>query len=197
MTDHVGVGELRMELLKRVQAITGEALDGPIRVLTPLRQFGFYFSPICLYYCWDGDELHSVLAEVCNTPWRERHWYVLSKHNRLEGNGLRFKHSKEFHVSPFMDMESTYAWQIDEPGDRLKVQMQVDRHGELIFTAEMKLARKQLTDLALAYSLIRFPIASLQMLAAIYFEALRLWQKKCPFYVHPSKRPPKPDAVTA
>lgn len=199
-SDHMerSIGDLRTEVLSRVQLASGETPSGPVRLLTPLRQFGFYFSPISLFFCWGHTpDLHSIVAEVNNTPWRERHWYVLNENNRLDGSGLRYQHHKQFHVSPFMDMDSTYRWQLSEPGEQLNVSMMVSREKQPFFTAGMDLRRRPLTDHALSISLIRFPVASLQMLGAIYFEALRLWKKKCPFYAHPSKRTDKPTTVTA
>ena len=58
------------------------------------------------------------MAEVSNTPWHERHWYVLWQGNRIgEPSQLRFRHPKGFHVSPFMDMDMLYEWHLHEPGD--------------------------------------------------------------------------------
>lgn len=180
-------------------AATGcEVPRGRIRILTPLRQFGFYFSPLCLYFCNDeAENLHTVVAEVNNTPWRERHWYVLNAATRVDDSALRYRHTKQFHVSPFMDMDSTYDWRLTEPDEQLSVTLAVQQATKPLFQAGLTLQRRPLTDAALARSLIRFPVTSLQTLGAIHLEALRLWRKKCPFYVHPSKRPNRPDAANA
>ena len=87
-----------------------------------LRNWGHYFSPLSLYYCFDrsGQTVDAVVAEVTNTPWHERHWYVLWQGNRIgEPSQLRFRHPKGFHVSPFMDMDMLYEWHLDEPGAQL------------------------------------------------------------------------------
>ena len=91
-----------------VEERTGWRPVGPIRLLTLLRNWGYYFCPLCLYYCFDrsGQTVDAVVAEVSNTPWHERHWYVLWQGNRIgEPSQLRFRHPKGFHVSPFMDMD--------------------------------------------------------------------------------------------
>ena len=98
-----------------VEERTGWRPVGPIRLLTLLRNWGYYFSPLSLYYCFDraGQTVDAVVAEVSNTPWRERHWYVLWQGNRIgEPSQLRFRHPKGFHVSPFMDMDMQYEWHL-------------------------------------------------------------------------------------
>ena len=108
--DHVGEGEKPLDECVReaVAAETGWRPSGPIRLLTQLRYFGHYFSPLNLFFCFsnDGLEVEAIAAEVSNTPWGERHLYVLWEGNRSEANGtLRYDHAKQFHVSPFMGMD--------------------------------------------------------------------------------------------
>src|SRR4051794_20502708 len=82
---------------------TGERPEGPVRVLTNLRSFGHGFNPVSFYYCLDRDErLQALVAEVTNTPWGDRHAYVL---RGGDANLLRDRAPKALHVSPFMDME--------------------------------------------------------------------------------------------
>ena len=81
---------------------------GPIRLLTHLRYFGYCMNPVSFYYCFDaaGTALETIVAEITNTPWRERHQYVLPVAERRRA--LRFEFDKDFHVSPFMPMEMQY-----------------------------------------------------------------------------------------
>ncbi len=125
-TDHLGDPHVPLANAVRnlVEERTGWRPVGPIRLLTLLRNWGYYFCPLCLYYCLDrsGQTVDAVVAEVSNTPWRERHWYVLGRGNHIgEPSQLRFQHPKHFHVSPFMDMDMRYEWRLYEPGAELSV----------------------------------------------------------------------------
>ena len=104
-------------------------------MLTNFRYFGFGMNPVSFYYCFDtaGERVETVVAEVSNTPWNERHCYVLSfavsdaaaMHLHDEQTGTesqstgRFENPKEFHVSPFMPMDMTYRWRVTEPRELL------------------------------------------------------------------------------
>ncbi len=174
-----------------VESRTGVRPRGPIRLLTQLRYFGYYLSPLNLYFCFDADgrEVEAVVAEVNNTPWGEQHCYVLWEGNRASVDaGLRFVHEKAFHVSPFMDMDSHYNWKLSEPGEQLDVGITTTRDGEPFFAAQLGLHRRPLTRWQLTRSMIRYPVMTARIAAAIYYQALRLWIKKCPFYTHPKKR---------
>ncbi|MGB7326632.1 MAG: DUF1365 domain-containing protein [Rubripirellula sp.] len=186
--DHFG--DLGLSMVDNVSQFvhqqTGLALNGPIRLLTQLRHFGVYFSPINIFYCFDEREsLVAQVAEVSNTPWNERHVYVLWDGNRRPGSTERYSHAKEFHVSPFMGMDSQYEWRIAPPGETLNLSLGCDRQGDRIFQADLHLKRIEMTDGQLVRSMVRRPIAAAHIISAIYFQALRLWMKKCQFYPHP------------
>ena len=179
---------LDAEIRAVVERKTKEQLSGPIRLLTALRNWGYYFSPLNLYYCFDasGEQVQAVVAEVSNTPWKETHRYVLWPAQENSGQ-LSFEHAKDFHVSPFMEMDLRYRWQCSVPGEQLAVQIASQKQNQKFFTAQMNLQRRPLSDVELAKSLLRFPWMTGQIIAAIHWQALRLWWKKCPFYTHPKK----------
>ena len=187
-SDHFGDPSLSMReaVWDLVERETGQRSDGPVRLLTQLRHFGFFFSPINVFYCYDRNEaLTAMVTEVSNTPWNERHCYVLWEGNRTVGSAHRYVHPKAFHVSPFMGMDSEYQWRIRPPNESLDLAIGCCRQGERIFHADMRLHAAPLTDGQLLRCLMRRPVAALQILGAIYYQALRLWMKKCQFFPHP------------
>jgi uncharacterized protein len=171
----------------RVAAKTGVRPEGPIRMLTHLRYFGIGFNPVTFYYCFDREDrrVQSIVAEITNTPWNERHAYVLP--DLGPAAVLRYRLGKEFHVSPFMPMDLRYDWRFSQPGERLSVHME-DLHDERkIFDATLTLERREISGAALATALIAFPFMTARVVAAIYWQALRLWLKRIPFHSHPPR----------
>jgi hypothetical protein len=170
-------GEVRALVEERI----GRRPEGPIRLLTQLRHLGYGFNPVSFYYCLRDGEVEAVVSEVTNTPWNERHCYVTPG---LGPHRLR----KEFHVSPFMPMEQEYLWRFTAPGETLGVHMESHDAQGLLFDATLALRRRPITGRALASLLARKPLMTAKVIAAIYFQALRLWMKRVPFHPHPAKR---------
>ena len=95
---------------------------------------------------------------------------------------------KKMHVSPFMPMDLEYSWVLSLPADSLSVFMANSQGGQRIFDATLKLKRSAITGWSLASVLLRFPFMTAKTVVAIYWEALRLWIKRCPLYPHPEKK---------
>ncbi len=173
----------------RAAAALGYRPTGPVRLLAHLRYGGHVFNPVSYYYCYqpDGEQLDCVVAEITNTPWKERHAYVLPvAEAQRQGRALRWQFDKAFHVSPFMSMDCRYDWRFTPPGDDLAVHMQVWRNGERQFDATQHLHRRPLDGPGLARVLLRYPLMTVQVVAAIHWQALRLWLKRNPVYDHPT-----------
>jgi DUF1365 family protein len=191
--DYLGPPDVPLDVAVRdlVERRLGRRPTGPVRLLTHLRYFGYCMNPVSFYYCFSesGDRLEAIVAEITNTPWKERHQYVMA----AGGNGpLAFEFDKEFHVSPFMPMDMRYRWRFSEPKERLFVNMQNLKDGAPLFDATLSLAAEPVTARALVGALAAFPLMTAKVIAAIHWQALRLWLKRTPFHVHPGSKTARP-----
>lgn len=148
-----------------VERESGVRPDGPVRRL----EAGRRFNPARFFYVDHEGALFAVIAEVTNTPWGERHRYV------LDPSGGRL--DKRLHVSPFMPMDQQYAWKVTEPGEQLVVHLENHQDGERIFDATLRLTRTSRAPR-------RFQTA--RILAGIYLQALRLKLKGAPYHAKPA-----------
>jgi DUF1365 family protein len=208
--DHLGdsTRSLADEVRRLVGARSGRAPAGPIRLLTNLRYFGHCFNPVSFYYCFaaDGERVEAVVAEVTNTPWGERHAYVLEPAaDRPPGAVLRGHFAKEFHVSPFMGMDHTYSWSMTEPGEQLVVHIEsaftgtpgdgtegrrtAEPAGQLAFDATLSLRRRELSPATMGRLLARHPMITLRSQRQIYTHGLALKLKGARYFPNPSGAP--------
>jgi DUF1365 family protein len=190
--DHLGDPAVPLDesVRRLVGAHLGRRPAGPIRLLTQLRQAGLRFDPVRFFYCFGADAraLDAIVADVTNTPWNERHRYVLDA-RASDGGGrrLRLTSTKEFHVSPFLPMELEYGWSLTAPGERLAVRIEARRRGgAATFDALLALRRREITRASLAFALARFPLLGVQVMASIYWQAFRLHRKGARFFPHPA-----------
>jgi DUF1365 family protein len=192
--DHFGDPTIPLDhaVADLVEDRLGSRPNGPIRLLTHLRYFGHCFNPASFYYCYDSadTEVETIVVEIHNTPWGERHCYVLGAEQNEHATKYWRRHqfAKSFHVSPFIDMDIHYDWRFREPNDALQVHMIDYQGGQKLFDASLSLSRREITGTALTRVLVRYPILTGKVIAMIYWQALRLILKKTPFFPHPEKR---------
>ncbi len=177
-------------------------VSGPIRMLTNIRTLGFCFNPVTFYYCYDhtdsGEKLKAIVADINNTPWNEKHAYVLplseitenlkSRNKNEKDNYLRFPaFAKKFHVSPFFPLNHEYDWKFTFPGlPKLGVNMRNLERNNRVFSANLNLKREEFSLVRLLKISLTFPFITLKVFLAIYFQALKLFLKRVPFFDHPN-----------
>jgi hypothetical protein len=178
---------LDVAVRERVAELGGEPAAGPVRLLTQLRSYGLCFNPVSFYYCLDaaGDQVQSVLTEVTNTPWGERHSYLLSGDGSGADGMLRGRFDKELHVSPFMGMDHRYEARATSPGPTLSVHIESRRSGEVAFDATLGMARRELTRANAARMAARYPFGAGRVLALIYGHAIGLRLAGARVHPHP------------
>lgn len=167
-----------------MQQKTGKRPAGPIRMLVNLRYWGFNMNPLSTYYCFDesGENLVSILAEVHNTPWNERHAYVLTSENFSKKQKVNFE--KEFHVSPFNPIDMQYQRFSTTPQETLAIHLENWQNEQKIMDATMTMVREPLTASSMNSMLIRFPWMTVKVVASIYWQAIKLWAKGIPVFNH-------------
>jgi uncharacterized protein len=155
-----------------VEAHLGRRPQGAIDLLSQVRTFGWLFNPLTVYYCWDRDRrrLDALVLEVTNTPWGQRHCYVIEARE-----GTRTATTpKVLHVSPFLpaDLDYQVTWTI--PAEQLDLRIDASRRKDLLFTAHLRLRRRPLNGRTALTLPARYPMQPLRVSARIYAEALRL-----------------------
>ena len=126
------------------------------------------------------ERVQSVLAEVTNTPWGERHAYTLTNSGDDQG-----QLAKQLHVSPFMGIDHVYEARATEPAGTLSVHIASLRGGETAFDAALALERRELTRSAVARLGVRYPFATARTLALIYGHAIGLKLAGARIHPHP------------
>jgi DUF1365 family protein len=173
---------LRDAVRERLQQALGRTIDGPIRLLTQPRSWGFAFNPASFFYCFDREEkLQAILCEVSNTPWGESYHYVMP----ASGPGRQqFAVAKGFHVSPFLPRDLEHHMSFSQPDQRLGIHIE-DRQGDLrVFDASLSLQRQPLTRGNLHRHLLAFPWMTVKTVVSIYWQAVRLLLKRMPLFSH-------------
>ena len=160
----------------------------PARIfaLTQPHSAGFSFNPVNFYFCYDEGACQAILSDVRNTPWNEKHCYVLDA--RGQHGEYAFRPRKRLHVSPFLPMQGDYRWRFRLDARRIEVTMRFDPHGRPAFMADLSLSTAPLTRRAVMLALLRSPAQNLSTLIRIYRQAARLYLRRTPFHPHPRDR---------
>ncbi len=157
-----------------------------VAIMANLASLGWNFNPIALYFFYDQERLVRTIAEVTNTPWGERHLYVLGAPGSME-------FEKAHHVSPFLEMEGTYQLTYSSPEQNFNLSMTLFDHefgssssrGPRRFSASLTLVKHELTSGELRRAVLRYPDMALRVSLRIYFQAARLFAKGVKYVAHP------------
>jgi DUF1365 family protein len=160
---------------------------GKIYLLTNLSCFGYCFNPISLYFIFnpDSEELDFMIVEVTNTPWGEKHAYVVGNPEKIRSDIYKFTFTKKLHVSPFLQMDYEYHLKVKINQNSIIVHIENYHQKELHFDATLSLSP---APRPLIKTFLRFPLITYKISAAIYWQALKLWLKGIPFHSHPRKK---------
>jgi hypothetical protein len=170
-------GDLKQRIASKGQALGGNWDGSKVYMLIQCRCLGIYFSPVNFFYCYnENDECELMLAEVSNTPWNERHYYLI---NILKSDMTK----KTFHVSPFMQLDMKYKWRVSTPKDKVVVSIANHFEGETkpTFDAHLALMKQPLSSVNLIKNWIKLPLMVFKILTLIYWQALKLFFKRVPF----------------
>lgn len=149
-----------------------------VYMLGQLRCLGIYFSPVNFFFyeTYDGHLTHMV-AEVSNTPWNERHYYLVELEKKVN-----FK--KVFSVSPFMNLDMDYHWATRVRNESILIHIENKKDNNVLFDATLRLKRQSLTKQGISAIFKQFPAMTWTIFRGIYIHAFKLFCKRVPFIGH-------------
>ncbi|HOP21348.1 MAG TPA: DUF1365 domain-containing protein [Gammaproteobacteria bacterium] len=179
---------LKTKACELIEERTGKKFGGKIILFTHPRYLGFEFNSVSFYFCYEGNDLKYILSEINNTPWNEKHIYLhdLNKCDEKRTSDLHtFRFRKQFHISPFADMDIDYNWRFKITSETLFVAMDLYQNKNKIMNVVLDTVMIPVGNKGFSAWALSRPFQSLKMFSGIYWHALRLWLKKIPFYYHP------------
>ena len=169
---------LKKWILKNLKNIGVIENDVQVKLLCYPRIFGYVFNPLSVFFIYDQySKLISILYEVKNT-FGEQHTYIFKTD---DNKTIKNNCNKKFHVSPFIEMECNYYFRVLQPSETISVVIdQSDKDGKLLYASQDGKA-KEFNEKNLIISYISHPLMTFKIIAAIHYEAFKLWLKGIKF----------------
>ncbi len=186
-----GGGAIKDKLFAFLKRMGRDKGVARVELVTQARYFGYVFNPVSFYFCFDtGGAVQCVVAEVNNT-FGEKHLYLLSGPGRPRKDAVEYRHDKEFHVSPFNNLDGYYAFRFSLTGESIRVRIVLHRQGREIMTALLEGKAVPFTSQNLGAVIRRYPLTTLLTVSRIYREAFKL------FFFRKLGYHPKPEPSSA
>ncbi|MBT8241269.1 MAG: DUF1365 domain-containing protein [Acidimicrobiia bacterium] len=184
-------GSLAEQVRTELAPVLGYRPAGPVRMLAQARRWGWLFNPITLFIAWHTDPETPVgaVAEVTNTPWKERSHYALEL-SKIDSQHWTSGFDKTLHVSPFLHEDFEYRLLITDREPELEIRLDVlgpDAQEPIVETV-VRVTRSEPTSSALTRTLTRGAFSTRIVSFGIHAQAARLATKRVPFVPHPRKR---------
>jgi DUF1365 family protein len=161
---------------------------GRIMVLTNLCTLGYQFNPVSFYFCYDesGEPVCSIV-EICNTFLEMKPFFLGG--DTKTGEHYKLNTTKYFYVSPFIEMDTNFDFDLEIPGEKLQIRIDdFDKEGKRFFISTLSGDRKPLTDANLLKYFVSFPLITLKIISLIHWQAFKLWLKKLPYHKKEANR---------
>jgi len=159
----------------------GRGIDltgGRVLLLCYPRLLGYTFNPLSVYFCYRASGERALLIYEVRNTFGNIHPYVLQvTSGEISDAGVRQQQDKLFYVSPFIEMAMRYHFRVLPPGERVQLRiLETDREGPVL-AATFNGSRRILNTKELLRAFFALPLVTIKIMAAIHWEALRLWLK--------------------
>jgi DUF1365 family protein len=175
---------LRLQVERQLSDAGVDLAGGRIRLLCMPRTLGYCFNPISIFFCYRADGALAALIYQVHNTFGERHSYAIRVED--QSAALHQRCQKLFYVSPFLDMDMRYDFRIAGPDERIAVGISASSYAKPVLNAVLTGRRRGLTDRNLMFIFLKIPAITIKVIAAIHWEALRLWAKGIRLHRRPS-----------